>query len=363
MAASLGAWEDPFAQWQVSAYVQAFGLMRPPGALAPAGVLDNFGRSSGGYNNDGAFVRKLEAKVSGPSGFEGWDAVAGVQTDLNKAAPADLYLERRWQAWGLKLGHCRLPLGWENQQSSAKLPGIQRSLALGMGNYGHTQDWGLGLAPERAYGFRLDALASPDRVLDWQLEAGGYYGKGGGYQGAWMGAARAGFALGRGNIWIKAFFNGMGGYARPNEIPASYAALGLERIQDPALWEQGALIPGRSLLSWGPDLALDLGPLHGRAELLLQSLGGHTRGGGHASVWVEHRKFILLFKAEQAWAGYGDGIHRPHSVYWGQSLGLSLPLWEGATLKAERQVIWNEDLGKRPVPGGEISLVQLQQEL
>lgn len=368
LAIGLGAWEDPFHDWKASGYLQAFSLMRPPGELAPSGFMDNFGRGSGGFNQDGMFVRKLEVKLSGPSGFEGWDLALGVQTDLKKVSLADAYAGRRWENAEFKVGNCRLPLGWENQLSPAQLPMVQRSLPLGLGNYGHTQDWGLGLLAERGLGLRLDAGGKLLGGLGWLMQSGGFYGKGTGLASAWMGMARAGASWGRAAYKLEGAFNGIYGYARLEAIPDSYAPLGLRQLQDPLLWEPGAVSSARQLLTWGPDLSLDLGRFHARAELLLQSLGGLTRGGGHATAWLELpswelRRPAISFRVEQAWAGYGDGIHRPNSNYWGQSLGLSLPLWAGATLKAERQVIRNEDLGNRPVPGGEISLIQWQQEL
>ena len=78
---ALQAWEDPFGQWKASAYLQVLQMDRPSGGMALSGFLDNQGDASSGYNQDGLFVRKLETKLWGPLGWEGWEATLGIQTE------------------------------------------------------------------------------------------------------------------------------------------------------------------------------------------------------------------------------------------------------------------------------------------
>jgi hypothetical protein len=109
-----------------------------------------------------------------------------------------------------------------------------------------------------------------------------------------------------------------------------------------------------------------MGALHVRAEGLAEAVGGWHLGGGHATAWLDLPLGLawqpsLYGRAEQAFTSRPDGLHRPDSLYRALTLGLSLPLAWGASLKLESLELKNDDF---PVfAGGRIYQGQLQWEL
>ena len=363
--ACLPAWTDAFDQWQAAGYAQLLQIDRPGHSLAPAGALDSNGDPATGLFEDGLWGRKVELKVSGPLGWQGFSAVLASQTDLNSASLADAYVQWQDDAWGQwRLGQVRLPLGWEQQLSGARLLGIQRALIWGFGDDGHLGNWGLGLAAERGWGLRWD------RALTWaggglDQSVGAFSANGGDFKGELLGAARSALRQGVGAAAFHAGLSGLAGRASVLTTPASYAPLGLNDLSQ--AWQAGDTVGGKGLVALGVvDAGVDWGPLHGEGELAWEDLVGKLQGGGHVSAWLdlpawEARKPTLYGRLEQAETQWADGVHRAGSLYRAATVGVSAPLPGGFSLKLEGQQLWDDDLPA--FAGGRIIQAQLQWDL
>ncbi len=130
------------------------------------------------------------------------------------------------------------------------------------------------------------------------------------------------------------------------------------------------------ILTWGPDLRLDAGSVHGRGEMAVQSLQGLLRGGGQLTASLDLDGLLrrlgaprgwtradLYAKWEQAWSDFGDSIHLAHSLYRATTYGLGLPLgWTPLSLKLEFLDVSNDAYGGI-LPDGRIAQAQLQIQL
>lgn len=359
---TLPAWQDRFDQWQAAALVQVLQIDRPEG-LAPGGPLDDAGDPATGMTQDGLWCRKVEVKVSGPLGWDGFSAVLGSQTDLNSVSLSDAYAQWTPAAWTLRLGQERLPMGWEQQLGSGDLVGIQRALIFGFSNDGHLGPWGLGLMNERGWGLRGDTR------WDWAggragLQAGAFDTAGNNFQAAVIGVARLEARQAWGPLGLEVGATGLAGRASLKTAPERYVALGQPDVSQP--WEAGDTVGGKgSLTLWAADAGADWRRLHARAELAWQTLDGWRGGGGHATAWLDLPGWpapdaapALYGRLEQAVTERPDGVHRPASLYRAATLGLSVPLAHRVSVKLEAQRLSDDDFPA--FAGGQIYQAQLQ---
>jgi hypothetical protein len=340
--------DDLFNQWRASAYAQALGLYRPQG-LPQAGVLNSDGLGSGGFNQDGLFVQKMEAKLWGPIQTQNWFMTLGTQTDLSSVSVTDAYVE--WlsdsKAWSIKAGQERLPFGSEEQTSSARLLEVQRALVYGFGNYGHVTNWGLGILAERGYGLRADYHAQPLGWLAGTVQSGIFQAQGSEFNPAAAILGRAALQLGIPSYQLELGVSGHASHASLTVPSTHYAPLGSRDLPSSA-WE-GADGSGdkATVLTWGQDASLDLGLLHLHGELAMQSLGALTRGGGKASAALDlapgAKPCRVYGSLDQAASSFGDGVHQAGALYKAQTLGLFLPLPWGSGLKLEHLHIYGDD--------------------
>jgi hypothetical protein len=356
LAAPLAAWQDRFDQWQASGDVQAMQIYRPDQALAPSGPLNSLGAPATGIFQDGLWASLVEAHLSGPLGWDGFSLTLNPKTDLNSAAFGDLYVQ--WDSpwrWRLRAGQERLPMGWEQQLGAVHLVTIQRSLMFGFANYGHVGLWGLGLLNERAWGLR------GDRSWDWtqgglDLQAGGFDGGGADFTAAVFAQGRLSLRQQFGPLGLQIAADGLYGRASLLSAANTYIPLGQTDPAQPP--EAGDFTGGKGALSLeGLDAGLDAGPLHARAEALLETLAGWRRGGLEATAWLDlpgwqTRKPALYARDEQAFTNRPDGVHRPNALYRAETLGLSSPVAWGSSLKLEAVNLEDEDF--QPFAGGRI---------
>jgi hypothetical protein len=357
-----------FDPWNAYAYAQGLALDRPQG-LPPAGDLDNNSHQSAGLNHDGLFVQKLEVKLWGPLGPDGWAATMGTQTDLVSTGLTDAYVE--WvsasKAWSLKLGQERLPFGAEEQSSSARLLGVQRSLAYGFANYGHIDTWGLGVLNERGDGLRADYDAALASRLHLVLQSAAMAVAGNSFNTAAAVAGRAALRWGNAPWGLELGASGHASRANLEVASTHYQPLGSEGL-DPSTWAVGSGDGGKAtVLTWGQDARLDLGLLHLGAEAVFQSLGSLTRGGGKGSAacdlpWGSGRPLYVYGSEDQASSNFGDGVHQPGALYRARTLGLFCPLPWHSGLKIEDLLISVEGL-PGSFPDGQIYQAQWQIEL
>jgi hypothetical protein len=369
LASRLAAWQDPFSGWNASAYAQVLELNRPAGGQPGGQALDDQGDAAGGYKQDGPYLRKIEPKLWGPLGWDGWDLTLGVQTDLVNTTISDLYAQWKTGLGSLllKMGQERMPFGIEQQISASRLVTIERSLIYGFENYGHVANWGLSMLAERGWGLRADLVQPLAGPLGLNLQAGAFDAAGSYFNPAVAGVARGALALGFGPLALEGGFSFFASRANLGVPSDHYAPLGAVN-EDPSLWESAAGSGGKAtVLSWGPDLSANWGCLHGRAEMAQQSLGPLTRGGGETTLWCElpsweSRRPSLYAKFEQAWTAFGDGIHRPGSLYRGRTFGISCPLPYKASLKLESLQIYGDDF-QAGFSDGQVYQAQMQFEL
>ncbi|HXC64125.1 MAG TPA: hypothetical protein VNZ67_07185, partial [bacterium] len=284
------------------------------------------------------------------------------KTDLNTAGFGDLYVQ--WDipgSWRWRAGFERLPTGWEQQVSPIRLVTLQRSLLYGFANYGHVGAWGMGLLNERAWGLRGDRTwAWPGGGLD--LQAGGFDGGGGDFTAAVFGQVRLALRQQWGGLSAGLGLNRLYGRASLESAPNFYTPLGQADPAQPPV--AGDTAGGKGALGLqGLDAGLDWGPLHGRAEAMLETLTVWRRGGAMATAWLDlpgwqARKPALYARDEQAFTDRPDGIHRPHSLYRAVTLGLSAPAAWGASLKVEAVDVGDDDF--QPFAGGRIYQAELQ---
>jgi hypothetical protein len=355
-----------FDPWQAYAYLQAIALDRPQG-LPPAGDLDDNSHQSTGLNHEGLFVQKLEAKLWGPLGPQGWSATLGTQTDLVSTGITDAYAE--WvsptKRWSLKAGQERLPFGAEEQRSSARLLGIQRGLPYGFANYGHVNSWGLGVLAERGDGLRLDFSQKAAPGLGITLQSGAFSAGGNSFNPGPCASARAAIEVGALPWALELGASAEAG--RDNLEVASTRYLPLGALPGGAL-DQGAGDGAKATVkTWGQDARLDLGPLHLGAEAAFQSLDALTRDGGKLSVACDlplglGRPFYVYGCEEQAASNFGDGVHRPGSLYRARTLGLFSPLPLNSGLKLESLQVSGDDFPSSFLDG-QIFQAQWQIEL
>jgi hypothetical protein len=361
LAAPLAAWQDRFDQWQASGDLKVMQVDRPGEALAPSGPLNSLGAPASGYFQDGLWASLVEAHVSGPLGWDGFSVMLNPKTDLNAASFGDLYVQwdTPWQ-WRLRAGQERLPLGWEQQLGAVHLVTIQRGLLFGFANYGHVGPWGLGLLNERAWGLRAD------RTWAWagggmDVQAGGFDGGGADFNAAVFGQARLALRQDIGPLSLQAGVDGLYGRASLLGAANTYIPLGQA---DPAQPPQaGDAVGGKGAFSLdGLDAGLDMGPLHLRAEAMLERLTVWRRGGVETTAWLDFpgwqaRKPALYARDEQAFTSRPDGVHRPDSLYRAQTLGLSSPVAWGCSLKLEAVNFEDDDF--QPFAGGRIYQAEL----
>ena len=369
-AAPLRAWQDPFGQWTAGAYLQVLEINRPAGGLPPTGSLDAWGDAAGGYTWDGLHGRALDIRLTGPLGFDGFSAALETSTDFNATALADCFAQWDSPAGTLRLGQEYLPFGAEEQVSKKDLVTIQRGLAWGFENYGHVQPWGLQLASQRGWGLRWDGDAAADgfRVRG---QAGAFEFGSGDCLNVLGGGGRVELAWSAGWAGASAGWSTLLGRAHLETPPAQFVPLGAPQGAEPV---QGAGFGGPApLLAWGPDARLDLGPLHGSAEIALESLDHGMRGGGQATAWLDCDGALralgagpgwsalgLYARWEQASSSFADGVHRAGSLFRAATLGVRLPLgWAPASLKVERLRVSDDDFGGI-LPDGDITQAQLQ---
>jgi hypothetical protein len=374
-ASTARAWQDPFASWTAGGYAQFLEINRPAGGLPPAGNLDAWNDAAGGYTRDGLGFRIADVRLSGPLGFPGFSAAMESQAYLGTASLTDCYTQWDTVTGRWRLGQVYLPFGLDLQTSYRDLCGVQRDLVYGFENYGHVQPWGLQLMNQRGMGLRWDGtrpLAGPLSVFAGggaQLFNGGDL-----YLNAAGGIARLGARWQAGDCAVQAAFSALEARATLQPIPSDFVPLG---APEGAAFQPTALDGGKArILSWGPDALADCGPLHGRAELALQSLHGLLRGGGEATArldldWLLRRlgahtgwtRAYVYAKWDQAWTRFGDGVHAPDSLYRTAAYGLRLPLgWPPASLKLESLNVGNDAYGSS-LPDGRITQAQLQVEL
>jgi hypothetical protein len=367
LACRLCAWADPFSSWQETFYAQCLQVDRPAN-LHPTGLaLDSNGDLAAGYKEDGLYAHLIEARMEGPLGWDGWAARLGVQTDLNSTTLSDAYAQ--WSLGPrrpiLKIGQEYMPFGLEQQVSTGKLLGIQRSMAYAYGNYGLVTDWGLDMLNQRGWGLRGDWGLPLGSAWGLTLQAAAMDAAGEYINPALAGIGHAELAL---STRLLSMAVGFSGYAsRSNlEFPSmSYAPLGAAAGIPQADWVAGAGLGTKStVLTWGPDASVDLGCLHGNGELAMQSLGQSTRGGGQLQAWLElpsweARRPYAYARLEQCWSGFGDLVRRPDSLYKGYTLGFFSPLPWGLSLKLEHVQITDDDF-PGPFPGSDTYQAQLQ---
>jgi hypothetical protein len=355
-----------FDPWQAYAYIQSIGLTRPQGLL-PAGALDDQGHQAAGLDHDGLFVQKMEARLWGPLGPEGWAMTLGTQTDLVSGGITDAYAQ--WSsasgAWRVQAGQERLPFGAEEQTSSARLLEVQRGLAYGFANYGHSAAWGLGILAERGDGLRVDLKEAPADWLSLALQSGVFLAGGNGFNPGPAAALRASIKLGSQAWGLELGASGHASRATLILPSETYLPLG---AQPGSPWETAAGSGAKAnILTWGQDARLDLGALHLSGEAAFQSLDGLTRGGGKLSAACDvpllpGRPFSVYGSADQASANFGDGVHRPGSLYRLRTLGFFSPLPWGSGLKLEALQFSGDDF-PGVFPGGQIYQAQWQIEL
>ncbi|HTB21909.1 MAG TPA: hypothetical protein VK914_04290 [bacterium] len=374
-ASPLRAGQDPFDAWSVSGYAQLLEINRPAGGLPPTGPLDDFGDAANGYTRDGLYFRMLNISLSGPLGWPGTRAVLGTQVNQGTASLTDVYAQKSGAFGSFRLGQVYLPFGAEQQLSSKDLPGIQRGLIYGFEDYGATQDWGLQLMNQRGWGLRWDCarpLAGPLQAI---LQAGAQdFGGGVLYQNALGGVGRAALDWEQGGFGAQLGYSALLARGQLLTPPSEFTPLGAP---------QGAPSEGATDLSghavvetWGPDAQADAGPLHGRAEMALQSLHGFLRGGGQATAGLDLDAVLAGLGAPPAWQGaylyveweqafsdFGDGVHQTGALYRAQVYGLRLPLgWDALSLKLESLQVSKAASGAL-MPDGRIYQAQLQLEL
>jgi hypothetical protein len=375
LCGSARAWEDAFSQWKASAYIQVLQIDRFEGGLAPAAALNDQGNGAGGYNRDGLFGRKVESKLWGPLGWEGWSTTLGVQTDLSNSGFTDLLVGWQNSTGSLKIaaGQQRLPFGWEQQLSGSRTPLIQRELSYGFANYGHLANWGLGILNERAWGLRGDwrqPLGPGSGPLSLSIQAGAFEPSGFGFKTGAAGLGRAALRLDSASLPL-ALELGYSGHAGRNNlvvVTGNYEPLGF-RNADPSTWTTAAGAGGKAtVITWGPDASLDLLIFHARAELVRQALGRLSRGGGALTAWLDLlppscacRKPAIYARTEQAWSGFADGVRLAGALYKARTFGLQIPLPWRSQLKVEDLELYGDDfIGG--IPGGHIDQAQLQLE-
>jgi hypothetical protein len=374
LASPLAAWQDPFDAWSASAYLQFLEINRPTGGLPPTGSLDAYGDAADGYTRDGLWFRNLDLSLSGPLGWPGFSAVLASHVYLSTPDLTDFYAQWAGAFGRLRMGQEYLPFGVEQQTSFKDLPGIQRSLAYGFENYGHAQPWGLQLMDQRGWGLRWDAVRAMG-PLDWTASAGLQDFSGGTlYRNALGGIGRLALDWRRGPFSAGAGYSALLARGQILTPPLEFTPLGAPQG---AAEEASADISGHAFVkTWGPDVQADAGPLHGRAEMALQSLDGLSRGGGQATVSLDldgalarlgaplpWRRAYVYAEWEQALSGFGDGVHRAGALYRADTYGLRLPtLWRPASLKLEYLRVGCDAFGGT-LPDGDIYQAQLQFEL
>jgi hypothetical protein len=373
-ASTLRAWQDPFNDWSAAGYAQLLEINRPDHGRPPTGPLDSFDDAAGGYTRDGLYARMVNITLSGPMGWTGTRAVLGTQVYLGNASLTDLYAQWDSPLGSFKLGQVYLPFGAEQQTSTKDLPGIQRGLIYGFENYGHTEPWGLELMNQRGWGLRWDGVrsAGPVELLAQagaQDFSGGYL-----YQNAVGGVARAGLSWRRDGFGAQAAYSVLLGRGQLITPPSEFTPLGGPQG---APEQDAADLSGKAVVkTWGPDAQADAGPLHGRAELALQTLHGLPRGGGQVTARLDLDALLFSLGAplswqrayvyaewEQAASSFGDGVHQAGALYRATTYGLRLPLgWRPLSLKLEYLQVAS-DAFHGPLPDGRIYQAQLQLEL
>lgn len=373
-ASTLRAWQDPFNDWTAAGYAQLLEINRPADGRPPTGPLDSFGDAANGYTRDGLYARMLNIELSGPLGWNGTSAFLGTQVYQATASLTDFYAQWDGSLGTFKLGQVYLPFGEEQQTSFKDLPGIQRGLIYGFENYGHTEPWGLELMGQRGWGLRWDGGRSAGPVelvaqAGAQDFSGGYL-----YQNALGGVARLGLSWRRGGFGVRAGYSALLGRGQLITPPAEFTPLGAPQN---APEQAAAGLSGKAVVkTWGPDAQADAGPLHGRAELALQTLHGLPRGGGQVTAWLDLDALLLGLGAtpswqrayvyaewEQAASSFGDGVHQAGALYRASTYGLRLPLgWKPLSLKLEVLQVGSDAFGG-PLPDGRMYQAQLQLEL
>jgi hypothetical protein len=350
--------------WKASGYLQVWDLERPERGLPKPGALDDSGREAGGWRTDGFFVRRLELKMEGPLGWDAWSARLGVQTDLAQVGLTDALVA--WQvlpSLRVQAGQLRLPYGAEQQRGSGSLVTMDRGLAWGLQNYGHVDAWGFGLLSERGLGVRADWQAESGDLRPF-AQAGAFQAKGLDYYHLDGGGGRAGFKAGTTAVGLEAAESLFAGVARSSWLATSYEGLGQDRLRTPA-WFSVEDLGHPTVLTWGPDLRVDLAPLHGEAELSRQEAGRLSRGGGGVTTWMDLpltlRGATVYLRWDQGWSEWADGIHVPNALYRAFRAGLAVRTWTRSTLKLERFELSGDDLNDA-FPG-QLWLLQWQVDL
>jgi hypothetical protein len=347
LGARLAAWQDPFQQWKASGYAQVWALGRPETGLPRAGALDDSGHEASGWRLDGLFVRNLELKLAGPLGWDGWSARLSSSTDLQQYGVADAAVE--WaplDSLKLQAGQMRLPFGQELQLSSASLPAFQRSLILGYPNYGHVNGWGLGLLNERGLGLRADWSPWANAPLRPVLQAGAFMAKGQGWYRLNGGGGRGALRWELGALGGEAGASLFVAHGQFAWQAASYQPLGVDPMPSSA-WTKVEDLGRGTVLTWGEDAALALGPLHAQAEFAWQSAADRMRGGGEGTLWMELPVGMgtrVYVRREGASSGWGDGVHRVDGWYRSEAYGVHLGLPAGQSLDFARTEFGGDDV-------------------
>jgi hypothetical protein len=373
-ASTLRAWQDPFDDWSAAGYAQLLEINRPADGRPPTGPLDSFDDAANGYTRDGLYARMVNVTLSGPMGWNGARAVLGTQVYLGNASLTDFYAQWDTSLGSFKLGQVFLPFGVEQQASFKDLPGIQRGLIYGFENYGHTEPWGLELMNQRGWGLRWDggrAVGPLEAVAQAGAQDfnGGYL-----YQNAVGGIGRLALSWRRDGFAAQAGYSALIGRGQLITPPSEFTPLGAPQG---APEQAAADLSGKAVVeTWGPDAGLDAGPLHGRAELALQTLHGLPRGGGQVTAWLDLDPLLLALGAPPSWqraylyaereeasSSFGDGVHQAGALYRADTYGLRLPLgWNPLSLKLEDLQVSSDAFGGT-LPDGRIYQAQLQLEL